>query len=195
MRARIIPDVGRLDDVELVQSWDLAFKDTKSSDFVVGQVWLRRGANAYLLDQARGRYSFTETCRQIRAMTARWPQAIAKLIEDKANGPAVINSLKATVGGMIAVEPEGSKVARANAISPLVESGNVLIPPDEHAAWVGDLIEEAKGFPNGAHDDQVDALTQAVHRLLLVPLINDDTYTADDLTDDDEADLPWVANY
>lgn len=33
--ARIIPEAGRDPDIELVQSWDFAFKDTKSSDFVV----------------------------------------------------------------------------------------------------------------------------------------------------------------
>jgi predicted phage terminase large subunit-like protein len=187
------------EDAELIQSWDMAFKDTKSSDYVVGQVWLRRGVNAYLLDQVRGRWSFAETCDKLLALTARWPQATAKLIEDKANGPAVMNSLRLRVGGMIPVEPEGSKEARAHAVSPLIQAGNVFLPDpldDEGeplAPWVDDFVEEAKAFPNATHDDQVDAMTQAVHRLLLVSILAEGLITSDDLIDDepDEIDLEF----
>lgn len=152
---------------ELIQSWDMAFKDTKASDYVVGQVWARRGAEAILLDQVRGRWDFTETCRQVRSLAARWPQASAKLVEDKANGPAVISQLRATVPGLIPINPKDSKIARVSAISPFVESGNVSLPAPELAPWIGDWTEEAASFPNSAHDDQVDAMSQAVARLLL----------------------------
>lgn len=193
---RIVPDLASHPDSEIVQSWDLAFKDSKTSDYVVGQVWLRRGVDAYLLDQTRGRLSFTETCMAIRGLTARWPQATAKLVEDKANGPAVLNALRSTVGGLIPVEPEGSKYARAAAISPLVEAANVHLPTPELAPWVEGLIEEAAGFPNAAHDDQVDALTQAVHRLLLVPILSGRTLGASDLLGDTDDDaLDWATSY
>jgi predicted phage terminase large subunit-like protein len=161
----LVPNIDL--DTELVQSWDLAFKDTKASDYVVGQVWLRRGANVYLLDQVRGRYGFTETVQQMRRMSARWPQAVAKYVEDKANGPAVMDALHGTLHGLIPVNPEGGKVARAQAVSPLVEAGNVHLPAPELAPWVGDLVEEAAQFPNGAHDDQVDAMSQALTRLMI----------------------------
>jgi predicted phage terminase large subunit-like protein len=162
---RLVPNIDL--DTEIVQSWDLAFKDTATSDFVVGQVWLRRGAHMWLLDQVRGRWSFTETVHQVRTLSARWPQAVAKYVEDKANGPAVIDALHRTVHGLIPVNPEGGKVARAQAVSPLVEAGNVHLPAPEIAPWVGDLVEEAAAFPHGAHDDQVDAMTQALTRLLI----------------------------
>ena len=152
---------------ELIQSWDMAFKDTAGADFVVGQVWGRRGDNAYLLDQVRERMSFVDTCMAVRALTARWPGAHAKLVEDKANGTAVINQLRATVPGLIPVEPDGSKVARASAISPFVEARNVWLPAPELAAWSEGLVDEAAHFPLTAHDDQVDALSQALNRLLL----------------------------
>ena len=155
---------------EVLQSWDMAFKDTASADYVVGQVWGRRGVDAYLLDQVRGRLSFVDTCMRVRALSARWPQAHAKLIEDKANGTAVIDQLRNTVGGLIPVEPRGSKEARASAVSPFVEARNVWLPTPELAAWVDDLVEECAGFPLAAHDDQVDALTQALDRLLLAPV-------------------------
>lgn len=168
-----------MDDVLI--SWDMTFKDLDSSDYVVGQVWGRRGADAYLLDQVRGRFTFVETCQQVRALAARWPQAAAKLVEDKANGTAVINQLSRTVAGLIPVEPDGSKTARASAVSPFVEAGNVHLPAPELAPWVADLVEECAAFPAGAHDDQVDALSQALNRLLLNPLIVDEqVYELDD---------------
>ncbi|WP_286961678.1 MULTISPECIES: phage terminase large subunit [Arsenicicoccus] len=186
--ARIIPDHA---GVELCQSWDMAFKGTDSSDFVVGQVWMRRGPRMLLLDQVRGRFTFTQTVDAVRGLTARWPQAVAKLVEDKANGPAVMNALAAEIGGFIPVQPEGSKQARASAISPLVEAGNVELPPTAGHPWVEELIDEATQFPGGAHDDQVDALTQAVHRLGLVPVLSPEVVNAEDLLGD-ELHLDWM---
>lgn len=161
------------EDVEMVQSWDMAFKDTKQSDYVVGQVWLRRGVHVYLLDQVRGRMNFNATVQAVLDLSAKWPQAVAKFIEDKANGPAIMNMLNTKVMGMIPIEPEGSKYARASAISPLVHSKNVHIPTAELAPWVGDFVQEHKDFPNGANDDQVDCDSQAVNRLLLLPLLDE----------------------
>lgn len=149
----------RLDSI--VQSWDCTFKDAKESDYVVGQVWGKIGADRYLLDQIRGQLSFTETVQAIRNLTAKWPQCTAKLIEDKANGSAVMNFLKKEISGMVPIEPEGGKVVRAQATTPLAEAGNLYIPDPTIAPWVNDYIEEFAVFPNGAHDDQVDATTQA----------------------------------
>lgn len=152
---------------ELVMSWDMAFKATSSSDYVCGQVWLRRGADAYLLDQRHGRLTFTETVAAFEALTAKWPQCAAKLVEDKANGSAVIDSLNKRIPGIIPVTPHESKEARAAAVTPFIEAGNVHLPRPAIAAWVDGLVEEAAAFPNAAHDDRVDALTQALHRIFL----------------------------
>ena len=197
---RVVPEVGRDPDVELIQSWDFTFKDTASSDYVVGQVWLRRGVDVYLLDQVRRRAAFTESVQMILDLTARWPQAVAKLVEDKANGPAILNALRARTVGLIPVEPEGSKYARAAAITPFVASRNVLLPDPTAVGgtvWVTELTEEARNFPAAAHDDTVDAMSQAVHRLLLVPLLDGRTlHSLDELTDDydDDGALSWAAS-
>lgn len=166
---------------EVILSWDLTFKDTKSSDFVCGQVWGRRGADCYLLDQVLDRMSFVETVRRFRALAAKWPQATLKLVEDKANGPAVISSLARTIPGIVPEEPAGSKEARAAAVSPLVEAGNVYLPPAEIAPWVDGFIEECASFPNAAHDDQVDAMSQALNRLVIMPLLSGDLFDDGDL--------------
>ena len=160
-----------LHDATVIQSWDMAFKATTTSDYVVGQVWAKAGADYYLLDQVRGRFDFPETLTQFRALTARWPQAVAKLVEDKANGPAVIAALRHEIPGIIPIEPEGGKIARAHAAQPLVIAGNIYLPD---VPWAADLIEEAAAFPNGANDDMVDAFTQAVNTLNLYATPTDD---------------------
>lgn len=170
---------------ELILSWDMAFKDTAHSDYVVGQVWARRGIDAYLLDQVCDRMDFVTTCQRFREVAAKWPQATLKIVEDKANGTAVINSLRRIVPGIVPEEPHGSKEARAAAVSPLVEAGNVHLPTAELAPWVGGLIEEAAAFPNGAHDDQVDAMSQALNRLVLAPFLANDTFEPEEFDDYD----------
>ena len=149
---------------EQIQSWDCSFKDLDTSDYVVGQVWARRGAFFLLGDQVRGRMDCPGTVRAVRELTHKWPRTVAKLIEDKANGSAVIQMLAHEIPGLLPVNPSGGKIARAQAISPLVEAGNVYLPHPEYAPWVNDFIEECIQFPNGAHDDQVDAMTQAILR-------------------------------
>lgn len=151
----------------VLQSWDMTFKDTKGSDYVVGQVWARRGAEVHLLDQVRDRLDFPATCRAVEALSAKWSQATLKLIEDKANGPAVIAQLRKTVPGMVPVNPKDSKIARVAAVSPFAEAGNVYLPDPKSHPWVNGFLEECAGFPNASHDDQVDGFTQGVARLLL----------------------------
>jgi predicted phage terminase large subunit-like protein len=153
---------------QVMISVDATFKDTKASDFVVMQVWGKRGAQAILLDQVRGRWDFPTTCTQLESLSAKWPQASLKLIEDKANGPAIIAQLRNRVPGMVAFTPVDSKEARANAIAAFVEAGNVELPNPAVHLWVNDFVEECAAFGAGAaHDDMVDTMTQALHRLLL----------------------------
>lgn len=151
----------------VIISVDAAFKDTKDSDYVVMQVWGKRGAKAFLLDEVRDRMDFPTTCSTLVALCATWPQAHIKIIEDKANGPAIISTLKAKVPGLIPFTPVDSKEARAHAVAPFCEAGNVELPDPKDAPFVLAFIEELAGFPNAAHDDRVDACTQALHRFFI----------------------------
>ncbi|MDR2489718.1 MAG: phage terminase large subunit [Desulfovibrio sp.] len=154
---------------KLLISWDMAFKDSEDSDYVVGQVWGKHGGSFYLVDQVRGRMGFTATVQAFRDLADKWPQAVEKLVEDKANGPAVIDSLKTKVHGIIPIEPDGTKTARAHAVTPLFEAGNVYIPHPQARAWASDYEAELLQFPAAAHDDQVDATTQALRRFTVRP--------------------------
>ena len=156
---------------QVIMSWDMTFKDTRSSDYVVAQVWAQRGADVYLVDQIRARMTFTETLLAFENLVRKWPQATTKLVEDKANGTAVIDSLKKKIPGIVAINPTESKYARASAVAPFIEAGNVHLPVVAICVpgfdSVEDLITEAAGFPNAAHDDTVDTASQALARMLL----------------------------
>lgn len=151
----------------VIQSWDMAFKAEVDSSYVVGQVWGRRGADCYLIDQVRARLDFPATIRAVCALSARYPEAKVKLVEDDANGPAVIQTLRGQVPGLVPVRATASKLARAAAISWLFEAGNVWLP--RSAPWIDDYVAEICTFPSAANDDQMDATSQALARLTIAP--------------------------
>ena len=91
----------------------------------------------------------------------------------------VIQMLQHEIPGLLAVNPQGGKIARAAAVSPLIEAGNVYLPHPDYAPWVNDFVEECAAFPNGAHDDQVDAMTQALLRWLMTPPPQEIVYICD----------------
>jgi predicted phage terminase large subunit-like protein len=164
----------RLDGYDVTQSWDCAFRETKSSDFVVGQVWAKKGADSFLVYQVWARLSFTNTIEAIRRVTRLFPQSRRKIIEAKANGDAVIDSLQHEIAGIIKAEPTQSKVARATAVSPFIRAGNVHLPTTrvatterEIAFDVEAFIQQATSFPNAANDDAVDAASQYLNEAYL----------------------------
>lgn len=149
----------------MIQSWDCTFKDGTTNDFVCGQVWGVVDSEYYLVDQIKERMGFVDTCKAIRALTLKWPKATYKIVEDKANGPAVVDALRKQIPGFKLVNPEGGKIARVHAVEPIWESGNVYLPCPEMAPWVyapDGFLDEITGFPARAHDDQVDAMSQAL---------------------------------
>jgi len=150
-----------------LDSWDMAFKDKPTSDYVVGQRWVRHGANRFLMLQSRDRRDFPATLAEMEAFKVQeWGHHVhLRLVEDKANGTAVIATLHDKISGLKAINPTTSKEARARAVTPEVESGNVYLPNPAEYPWVNDLLGELRSFPTGAHDDQVDALTQALMEL------------------------------
>jgi predicted phage terminase large subunit-like protein len=155
-------------------SLDATFKDNVDSDYVCIQVWGFIGPRAYLVDRIHDRLSYVATRDAFERMILKYPEAHARLVEDKANGSAIISELSLKYTGIIAINPEGGKVSRAHAVSPDVEAHNVYLPK---TAWAQDVIDEAAAFPNAANDDDVDAMTQALnwrrqHRLGLGLIYN-----------------------
>lgn len=153
---------------QVVTSWDMAFKGEEAvtqADYVVGEVWGRRGADIYLIDLVRDRMDMVQTLSAVRRLASKWPDARPILIEDKANGPAIVSMLRRELGAILPVNPEGGKLARTQAVAPYIEAGNVHLPQPSRCPWVTDFTEECAAFPSGANDDQVDSMTQALIRL------------------------------
>lgn len=149
-----------------IQSWDLAFKDMKQSDYTVGQIWARRGAEIYLIDQIRDHMNARDVIEQIKQWRAKYPLALAKIVEDKASGPAVIQILQKEVQGLIPVKATSSKDQRLQSVIPLIAAGNVFLPNPEKNRWVWEFIEEFAVFPRGSFDDQLDAGVHALRYMI-----------------------------
>lgn len=148
---------------EIILSVDCAFKDTKTSDYVAIQVWGRIAAEYYLIKRTRERMGFGATVTAVRATKALYKKAVAVLVEDKANGSAVIETIKKDVPGTLPIEPEGGKVARAYAVQPTHEAGNIWLPDPSVMPDVEVFLTEVSSFPNAPHDDETDAFTQAIN--------------------------------
>jgi predicted phage terminase large subunit-like protein len=191
---------GAFDAVEV--SVDCAFRDHDKADYVCASVWgrkrrrslnanARNGANArdsgglapgkYLLDVFHGRMGLFETCAMLRRVRGKWPWGRLVLVEAKANGDAVIETMrKEGHGGVVGYEPDRSKVARAEVSALAHEAGEVWYPLEEHAPWLADWVEEHVAFPAGANDDQVDSASQLFCRWAVIE--------ADDIA----GELAWV---
>lgn len=153
--------------LRIVQSWDTAFKKGQDNDNSVCSTWGVTESMWYLLDVWKGKLEFPELKRQAIALAAKWkPNTI--LMEDAASGQSLIQELRReTVLPIIAVRVDRDKIARAYAVTPLIESGRVSLP--EESQWLADFLNELTVFPNGAHDDQVDSITQALDYLIHNP--------------------------
>lgn len=145
------------------QSWDFTFKGDTDHDFVAGLMGSVLNADLFIRGEYHDQLDFPETIKALMDFTARFPEATKKLIEDKANGPAVIASLRKKVAGLVPVDNKGSNLhQRASAVSAYVHSGNVYLPDPTMPGyeWVRDWLAEVTRFPKAAYDDRTAAFVQ-----------------------------------
>lgn len=153
----------------VIQSWDLTFgtiqragssKKASSGDYVAGHVYAVLGQRWILIDRVHGRFTFTETVSKVQQMSARWPQTSRIYVEKAANGAALIDTLRKRAALIKPVSPQGAKEVRALAIQPTVDQGNVAVLD---TVYDEGMFQELRDFPFGKHDDDVDAMTQAIN--------------------------------
>ena len=108
---------------------------------------------------------FKDSLKAIKKMVRQWPNYTALLVEEKANGAAIIDVMKREVSKIIAINPKESKEARFEAVSPMFEAGNIWMPHPSIAPWVSDFINELCSFPNAKNDDRVDSTSQGLNYL------------------------------
>lgn len=164
-------------------SVDATFKKTETSDRVAITLWGLSQKNAYLYKLINKRMGFTETVERIRRLCEEYPGIDQLIIEDKANGSAIIDTLKYTDGipPIVAVNPLGGKYSRAQAVSPFIAGGSVYIPvdfteserreieDDNHIeTGYGRFLYQMSHFPFAKNDDMVDSMSQALSRLIKI---------------------------
>lgn len=140
-------------------SVDASFKDLSSSDYVVVIVVGIVGSRRYLLHVTNAHLDLTGTENEIRNCLAQFGPISATLIEDRANGSSVIAHLKDEIPGVIAIDPQGGKMARVVAASPEFQARNWII--ERNGPWTHKVVEQLTMFPNAKYDDITDAVTQA----------------------------------
>ena len=153
----------------LIQSWDMPFTKSDGSAKCAALVMGRKGSQIYVADCVNDKMAFTESVAALRRLSGKWPMARAKVIENKANGPAIVNHLQKEIAGMVEFNPRGSKEERAMSITPYFEAGNIFFPDSKTHPWVNDLINDLLIFPKGQYKDTVDALVQGVLYLMDKP--------------------------
>ncbi|MFZ0011583.1 MAG: phage terminase large subunit [Halobacteriota archaeon] len=159
---------GQLPPMDVtIQSWDTALTASATSDYVVGQVWGRSGADYYLLGQMRHKMGFDLTVEAIKLMKELWPQSTAILIEAQTLGDAIASHLQDEIEGITPVHMRENKELRAWNCVPLWRLKRVWLPtPDgDQYKWMHDYLQELLNFPDAGYDDQVDATTLALNHL------------------------------
>ena len=175
-------DVRFTDFEYTLLSIDATFKKTDTSDMVSMQLWGLAQNHVYLYKLVNKRMGFVETCNRIRQFAKEYPNIDQLLVEDKANGSAIIDTLHyiENMPPIVGINPLGGKYSRAQAVSPFIATCAVHIPNDFTEAesreieWDGNekfsphmrFIIQHSRFPFMKHDDMVDAETQALTRMI-----------------------------
>lgn len=160
---------GAAPNTQDIQSWDMAFTKSEGSAKVAGFVMGRHGSDIYIKDLVNEKMTFTESVAAVRLLSGKWPRARAKVVENKANGPAIVDLLKKEIPGMVEFNPKGSKEERAISVTPYFEAGNIHFPDPKTHPWVDDLIRDLLIFPKGTFKDTTDALVQGILYLMDKP--------------------------
>lgn len=144
----------------ILQSWDCANTIEDSASYSVCITIGIVDKKAYLINVFRKRLEYPDLKRAV-IRQAEIHKADVVLIENKAAGMQLIQELRHGELYQVApFDPKGKKEDRMLAQTYSIENGMVHVPADAH--WLPDFLDEMEMFPNGRHDDQVDALSQAL---------------------------------
>jgi predicted phage terminase large subunit-like protein len=164
------PAADELQQVEV--ALDAAWKTGVRNDYSSAQVWGKMATDYYLLGELHGRWESPELRRRVAAFRKEWAarypaQAVPLVVEAAGGGIVALQELRAAVDfPVIEFQVKGSsKMARAEAVSPLAEAGKVWVPSPRVAPWVSEWMAELVGFPHMQHDDRCDAAAMALQRL------------------------------
>ncbi|MCF6270987.1 MAG: phage terminase large subunit [Melioribacteraceae bacterium] len=150
---------------KVIQSWDTAFKKNQENDYSVCTTWEVTNNSFVLIDIFRGRLEFPELKRKVVELNEKFnPNEI--IIEDKASGISLIQELNSETRLPIkAIKVSSDKISRVHSITPIIESGKVVLYTKQDTTLINLFLDECEEFPNGEHDDMVDSMSQALEYL------------------------------
>ena len=158
------------DFTSIIIGVDTAYTKTRRSDFSVAVVaGLAANGDMYILDVIRMRAEMPDFKRRLIALNSVWRgrglRGIYIEAGAAASGATLLQELRRETPLNVLAYKNGraDKVTRASSVAPFIEGGRVFIP--HTAPWLDDFIEECTQFPDGKHDDQVDALVIAIDQL------------------------------
>lgn len=158
------------DFTSIIIGVDTAYTKTSRSDFSVAVVaGLAANGDMYILDVIRMRAEMPDFKRRLIALNSVWRgrglRGIYIEAGAAASGATLLQELRRETPLNVLAYKNGraDKVTRASSVAPFIEGGRVFIP--HTAPWLDDFIEECTQFPDGKHDDQVDALVIAIDQL------------------------------
>ena len=160
----------------MIMSLDTAYTKETRSDYNAYTIWGifdyddKKGqprSNIMLLNAFRKRMEFPELKKRTKDTYDEWkPDSF--IIENKSSGISLIQELRS--GGMPVTAfnvgrgskwQSNDKIARANSVTDIFESGLVWAPETK---WADEVITECAEFPTGDHDDYVDTVVMALLR-------------------------------
>jgi predicted phage terminase large subunit-like protein len=150
---------------KVIVSWDTALSSSQLADYSACVILLARREVIYVLDVVRARLEYPDLRRVVLQHHHRWrhfASSYALLIEKKGSGLSLIQDLRRESIYAIGVEPNGDKIMRMTAQTAPIEAGAVHLPAQ--APWLDEFKKELLSFPSSRHDDQIDALSQALQR-------------------------------
>jgi len=166
-------------DVPPLTKWRCIYADTaqktkEQNDYSVMQCWgMTIDGQICLLDMVRGKWEAPELEEMARAFWRKHhavPNAGALRafkVEDKVSGTGLIQKLKREGIPIIPIQRNIDKITRAMDAAPYVQSGNVILL--RNLAHLVDFLSEASVFPNGTHDDMIDATMSAISDMCAAP--------------------------
>jgi predicted phage terminase large subunit-like protein len=105
-----------------------------------------------------------KTIRAVLKMSKDYPRCRIKLVEDAANGPAVMQTLKKRLPGLVPVAAKGSKESRLMATQPMFEAENVWFPDPSIRADIKERVDDLCTFPSSPIKDFVDMIAHGLNR-------------------------------
>ena len=154
----------------VIMSVDATFKDGQASDYVAIGVWAKTADDrVWLLGRRRERLAFLATATAIADLKRLFPSVQRMYIEEAANGAALLDMLRKHYPQIEGIPPQGSKEARAHAVSWVWTNNCVMLPHPDDEPGIMEWITEITTFPDSptGHDDTVDCMTLALHQLCL----------------------------